>query len=306
MAGVSVQAPRRPRTQAADWLEIARPFSWTVGLGGVVVGTAAAALSARLDAGRFLLGMLAILFLQSGLNIVNEVFDVRNGVDTLETPRASRVLVEGRLDARAAYRAGVGCLLAAVALGAIFAWGLGLGPAPFWIGVLGALGGYFYTAPPVQFKYRALGVAVGFFFMGPLDVLAAQYVQVGAFTAAGLWASLPMGLLGSLILHANELRDADGDASAGIRTLSTLLGPSGASRFFDAMLVLIYGCVAAAVAARALPWPALLTLLTLPMALGCVRRIRGSDLARIDLETAKLQFVFGLLLTSGLLAAALA
>lgn len=301
---MSVHAPRRPQATPADWFEIARPFSWTVGLGGVVVGTAAAGLSGDFHAGRLALGLLAILLLQSGLNIINEVFDVRSGVDTPETPRASRVLVEGRLDAGSAYRGGVACLLGAVAIGLLFSWGLGLGPAPFWIAVLGAFGGYFYTAPPIQFKYRALGVFVGFAFMGPLDVMAAQYVQVGAFTAAGLWASLPMGLLGSLILHANEMRDADGDAAAGARTLSTLLGRLAAARFFDGMIALIYATVAAAVVLGALPWPALAVLFTLPMALGCVRRAHGSDLAKIDLESAKVQFAFMLLLTLGLAVAA--
>lgn len=299
---MSVQAPHRPHATIADWFEIARPFSWTVGLGGVLVGTAAGMLSGAFDGGRLLLGMLAILLLQSGLNIVNEVFDVRSGVDTLDTPRASRVLVEGRLDATLAHAAGIACLLGAVGVGAVFSWGLGLGPVPFWIGVAGAFGGYFYTAPPVHFKYRALGVAVGFFFMGPLDVLVAQYVQVGNFTAAGLWASLPMGLLGSLILHANELRDADGDAAAGIRTLSTLCGRLAGVWVFAVLTALIYACLAVGVGSRALPWAALAPLATLPLAAACLRRSRGGDLSRIDLETARLQFFFMLLLTLGLVA----
>ena len=43
-----------------------------------------------------------MLLLQVGTNVVNEIYDVRKGVDSITSPRASHAIVKGRLTERAA------------------------------------------------------------------------------------------------------------------------------------------------------------------------------------------------------------
>src|SRR6185437_11317253 len=106
------------------------------------------------------------VLLQAGTNIVNEIFDVRQGVDTIISPRASHALLKGRLSERAAFAAAAVAFLLAIAVGvALVAL---RGPAIIGLGVLGLVGGYGYTAPPLQYKYHALGVPLVFLLMGPL------------------------------------------------------------------------------------------------------------------------------------------
>jgi hypothetical protein len=54
-----------------------------------------------------------------------------------------------------------------------------------------------------------MGELTVFIFMGPAIVLGAYYVMALQFSAAALWASLPIGFLVAGILQANNLRDID-------------------------------------------------------------------------------------------------
>ena len=64
------------------------------------------------------------------------------------------------------------------------------------------LGAVFYT----PLKYRFLGDVVILLSFCVLPALGTSYVAVGQFELAVLWVALPVGLLASAILHANNMR----------------------------------------------------------------------------------------------------
>src|SRR3954447_10906912 len=97
-----------PSGKAATWLEIGRPFSWTASVVPVLVGSALAWHDGAFSLPLFLLVLLASIALQAGTNVINELYDVKNHVDTLESPRASRALVEGRFTGRGGRWGGLG------------------------------------------------------------------------------------------------------------------------------------------------------------------------------------------------------
>ena len=102
--------------------------------------------------------MLGGVLLHSGTNIINEIYDVRKGIDTIVSPRASHALLKARLTERQAFVAAFTAFGLAILVG-IYLIAL-RGPAIIGLGALGLLGGYFYTAPPFEYKYRALGVPI--------------------------------------------------------------------------------------------------------------------------------------------------
>ena len=62
------------------------------------------------------------MFLHAGTNIVNEVYDVRKGIDTITSPRASHAIVKGRMSERTALLiAGIAFALA-IAVGVYLVW----------------------------------------------------------------------------------------------------------------------------------------------------------------------------------------
>jgi 1,4-dihydroxy-2-naphthoate octaprenyltransferase len=302
--GVGARLARR----AGAWVEIVRPFSFTASTVPVAAAGALAALHGRFSWPLFLGALLAAVLLHVGTNVTNEIYDVRKGIDDITSPRASHALLKGRLTEREAF-ALVGAAFAAAA-----AMGVGLVAARGWpvvvLGLLGLVGGFGYTAPPLQYKFRALGLPLVFLLMGPLMVVGAYYVVAGAFSWQALVVSLPVGLLVAAILHGNEWRDLSDDARAGISTLSIRTGRRVAHRLYVSLVVGAYLALALAVAVGALPPPSLLAMLSLPL---LVRAIRASELgaggqqraiAMIDLETAQLHAAFGFLLAAGLVIAA--
>jgi 1,4-dihydroxy-2-naphthoate octaprenyltransferase len=248
--------------------------------------------------------LIGAVFLQIGTNITNEIYDVRNGIDSITSPRASHALLKGRVKEREAFT------LVAIAFAIAILVGLWLIAVRGWpvvvLGLLGLLGGFGYTAPPLQYKYKAVGVPLVFLLMGPLMVGGAYYVITGAWSVQALIASIPVGLLVAAILHGNEWRDITEDARFGIGTLSTQFGRKVAHWGYVALVAGAYMALAVAVLLKALPTSSLLAMLSMPL---LIRAIRASELgaigqqraiAKIDLETAQLHMWFGILLVIGL------
>ena len=116
--------------------------------------------------------------------------------------------------------------------------------------------------------YRGLGevaVAIGF---GPLMLLGAYVVQTGGVvTREAVVASLPIALLVALILYVNEIPDRRGDARAGKRTLPVRFSRDAVITGYRVAAAAAYVIVAVGVVVGLLPLPALLALLTVPLAL---------------------------------------
>jgi 1,4-dihydroxy-2-naphthoate octaprenyltransferase len=295
-------------TVGALW-EIARPFSFTASTVPVAAGGALAALVGAFDPWLFLVTLVGAVTLHIGTNVTNEIYDVRKGVDTIVSPRASHAIVKGRITDRAAYRFAIAAFAVAVLAG------LMLFQARGWpivaLGLIGLIGGYTYTAPPFQYKYGPIGLPLVFLLMGPLMVIGSYYAISGRFDAAAIAASIPVGLLVAAILHGNEWRDISEDARAGAVTFSVRAGRNAAHWLYIALVVGAYLALSAGVVLGFLPTWTLLAMLSLPL---LVRQIRSSELgatgqqraiAMIDLETAQLHAAFGFLLVAGLVVAAL-
>ena len=75
------------------------------------------------------------------------------------------------------------------------------------VGLGSVLVAVFYSAGPKPLGDTGLGEATVFFFMGPLMVVAAYYIQTEELAWAPFWASMPVAFLVTAILHCNNLRD---------------------------------------------------------------------------------------------------
>ena len=293
---------RALRRGGAIW-EILRPFAYTASVIPVLAGAAVAFVDGRWEWLPFLAALLGGVLLHSGTNIVNEIYDVRKGIDTIASPRASHALVKGRLTERAAF----------VAAGVAFALAVGVGlyllsirgPAIIALGLAGLVGGWGYTAPPLQYKYHALGVPLVFLLMGPLMVEGAYFAVTGTWSLTALVLSIPVGLLVAAILHGNEWRDIREDTRAGIVTLSSRIGRDWAHLSYVALVLGAYITLGLAVALRALPPATLLAILSLPFLAEVIRSAelgasgQARAIAMIDLQTARLHLAFGALLVAG-------
>ncbi len=264
-----------------------------------LIPMAAAALLARVERGSvdvplFALTALGLGAIHIGTNMTNDNFDYRSGADLAvkhHNPFAggSRVLLRGVLDLRAHLAVALAFLCLGIGVG-LYLVSL-RGPALLALGLLGFVFAVFYVAPPLRLAHHGVGEAAVAVAFGPLIVLGTYFVQTGRFDIAPLVLSIPFGLLVAAILWINEFPDLEADEAAGKRTLVSRLGLRRSADVYAAMLAAAYVVVPLGVLAAGLPWPALLVLLSLPLALraiGHARRHYGDPHALIPANAATL------------------
>jgi len=285
-------------TRRQAWYLALRPFSYTTAVIPVLVGTALAA-SEEFDLVLFVLALAGSVLILAGTNLATDFFDFVDGVQPVASFGASiqsglLTPKEVHVAAFVAFSAGAVCglILVAVAGWPILA-----------AGVASVLAGYFYTASPIKYGRRGLGEVGVFFFMGPLMVMGAHYVQLEELTWTSFYASLPIGLLVANILHANNLRDIQNDRSRAKVTISTIIDRPGADLLLWALVAGTFISIAACVVLDELSAWTLMTLGALPAAWLTLQMLRETEPVRLNLlvrNSARLHMHFGLLLALGL------
>jgi 1,4-dihydroxy-2-naphthoate octaprenyltransferase len=300
----------RVRRRADGLYEIVRPFAFTASVIPVLAGASLAWVKDLWAWPPFIACVLGAVLLHAGTNVVNEVYDVRKGIDTITSPRASHAIVKGRISERAALLFAGMAFALAVGVGVYLAWSRGLPIVA--LGLIGLIGGWGYTAPPLEYKNRALGVPLVFVLMGPLMVEGAFFAVSGTWSLTALVLSVPVGLLVAAILHGNEWRDIREDSRAGISTLSSRIGRRWAHYGYVALVLGAYMVLAVTVILGVLPAWSMLAILSLPFLAQVIRSAelgatgQARAIAMIDLQTARLHLAFGTLLVVGLVLSRLA
>ncbi|KPK00185.1 MAG: hypothetical protein AMS20_15300 [Gemmatimonas sp. SG8_28] len=301
VAEVREQSTGPGQRTAAAWLQATRPFSFTASIVPVLLGTVLGAFAGSFHPWLAVVALVGGLAIHAGANLVSDYYDFRNGVDAEDTYGSSGVLTGRLLTPQEVFLGGLVAFAIAAAAGAYLV--TVRGPVILLLGLIGVLGGFFYTARPLGYKYRALGDIGIFLLFGPLMVLGAFFVQAGALSWLPLIVALPVGFLVTAILHANNLRDIPFDGRAGIKTLAMVAGGRGSRAIYATLLVGAYVAVVAFSVLGLVPMLALAALLSAPIAVRNLRLImRASspgEMAMADVMTAQLHMAFGVLLTLG-------
>lgn len=300
-------APERmKRNEVAIWFQAVRVFSFTASVTPVLLGGAVAFGSpGNLRWSNFPLFLVSAVLFHAATNLINDYYDFAKGVDQKDTFGSSGVLVGKLLSPQEVRRGafflfGLGFLLG---LPLVFSRGIPI----LILGLIGILGGYFYTARPVGYKYLALGDLLVFILMGVLLVVGAFFAVTGKVTLNAVLTSLPIAALVTAILHANNLRDIRQDTKAGIKTLASCLGHKRSKMEYLSLIIFAYGTVFLMILTGRLPPLALLVFLSLPMAWKNIQKILISQpdnpqgIAMLDVATAKLHLLFGLLMVLAIL-----
>jgi 1,4-dihydroxy-2-naphthoate octaprenyltransferase len=233
-----------------------RPKFLVASVAPVIVGSALGYAAAGFFLpGLFVLAVLAVAFLNLGVNLTNDYFDHISGNDWANrnpTPFSGgrRFIQEGILSPKTTLLLALVNLTVASIIGvaivvvtqSVFILALGLA---------GLAGGFFYTAPPVKLGYRSAGEPAIALLVGVLPVCGAYYLQTTAMHAIVLVPACLLGLLVFLVILANEFPDVAADAAADKRTLVVRAGVPVSIWIYR--IALVAGYVVAAVSI--LRWP---------------------------------------------------
>ncbi|HLT20712.1 MAG TPA: 1,4-dihydroxy-2-naphthoate octaprenyltransferase [Thermomicrobiales bacterium] len=289
-----------------NWWMATRPFSFTASIVPVLVGTLLAAYEGHFDFTMFVLVIVASVLVHAGSNLVNDYYDHVKGADAPHQLGRGGMIQRGLISPRAIFIYGLALFAIATVIGFYIVYLVGWPVLLFALPSLAAA--YLYTGGPKPLGYVALGEVTVFIFMGPVIVAGSYYVQTGAVSWEAVLVSLPIGLLVTAILQANNIRDIDDDLAANKRTLATFIGHRWAVREYVVLLLGSYVVLGALTLGGAIPLGALLVFLTLPKAIELIRVVRyRTSAAALNLllrKTAGLHLQFGTLLAGVLLVAA--
>jgi 1,4-dihydroxy-2-naphthoate polyprenyltransferase len=190
----------------------------------------------------FALAAVGAVAMHVAANTFNDVFDWESGADPLNNDYfmpfsgGSRSIELGLITLKGLRAVAISALLVgALCGGALMLMGQ-------WVllgfGLVGAFAAYFYTAPPIRLAARrGLGeLFVGLCF-GPLMTAGVIAASTGVVDARAFLVGVPVGLLVTAILWANEIPDAKSDALVGKNHLVVTLGMGGAKVGYALLLV---------------------------------------------------------------------
>lgn len=184
-----------------------------------------------------LVGALAI---QIATNGFNDVIDARKGADTHRRLGPARVTASGLLSPRTVTTLSCGFLMVAVACGVWLYQSCG------WpiiaIGIPSLFLAYGYTGGPLPLAYRGLGECFVLIFFGWVAVCGTVFIQSQQWPIEAWLLGTQVGLLSTVLISINNLRDRDEDASTGKHTLAVRWGVR-ASRLLLAAEILLPGLI---------------------------------------------------------------
>lgn len=300
-----MKSSEKPGLLKTWWISV-RPFSFTASVTPLFFGSILAVThgGAVFNGWLFVLTLLAMVLLQAGANVWNDVCDFRQGLDREVFPVSGGV-VRGLLTVRQAVIGS--CLL--FGLGSLL--GLMISYFAGWpvlvLGIVGVAIGILYSVASLGLKYNCLGDLAVFLNFGIFGSLGSWLVQARKFSWLPVIWAVPVSLLVIGILHANNWRDLSGDREGKVRTVASYLGDHGSVKYFSFLviapyiLVLFFMLPGLSARLPSMPLSFLATFLSFPLALALLRKAERRVLQALDGETAKLNLLFGVLCVAALL-----
>ena len=297
-------------TKVFTWLVIMRLPFLTASIVPILVGAAVSNfMGFDVSWGWLGLTILGGSLLHIGTNTANDYFDHTSGTDEanynymVPYSGGSRSIQMGLISAKGMLTVS----LISFALSALVGVPLiqKAGMDVLWLGLIGFVSGFFYTAPPFRFASRkGLGeLLIGVNF-GPLMVVGSALIQTGIILPEAILAGIPIGLLVAAIVYVNEFPDHDGDKATGKDTLIVVFGPEKARLGYVILVVGTYVSITVMALSGTFP---MLSLIALPAAYFGIRAIQTlyqyyNDrlLMPANAGTINMHFVTGILFCIGI------
>ncbi|NNC40827.1 MAG: 1,4-dihydroxy-2-naphthoate polyprenyltransferase [Acidimicrobiia bacterium] len=283
------------------WWQAARPHTLPAAATPVLVGAGLATGDGVFRWGPFLAAMFGALAIQVAANFTNDLSDARKGADTDARIGPPRMVASGIISERQMAAATAAAFVLASIAGVYLIVEAGWVIAA--IGLTSIVAAIGYVGGPRPYGYRGLGELFVFVFFGLIATVTSRYVHDQSAPLDAWLLAIPVGLLVTAILVANNVRDIETDAEAGKRTLAVIIGRERTRTLFA---VLVFGSFVAIAIFGVFGWTAQATLFAVflaPFSAGLVRTVysktEGPALVRVLKGTARLHLLVGLVLAAG-------
>lgn len=219
------------------WILTTRPKTLILSVFPFFVGTCVALNKVgQLDFSIMAFAILSALFIQIGTNFINDVYDFKNKADKVTRLGPKRGIQSGILTSSQVFLAALFCFALALISGIPLVL---MGGAPIcFILILSVIFGFIYTGGPKPLAYNGLGELFVIIFFGLVSTMCAYFFQTGYIDNSIALVGLQLGLLASMPIAINNLRDIEDDAKVDKKTLAVRCGKTFA-RIEISLLVLV-------------------------------------------------------------------
>jgi 1,4-dihydroxy-2-naphthoate octaprenyltransferase len=238
----------------------------------VLAGVAASYyVTGEINVTHLVLASIGALLAHMSVNILNIYFDYKSGIDfnTERTPFSggSPVLVSGLIDAKKALIFGLATMAAVCGIGIYFVVQYSWTILPIGLGGLVIIYAYTPYITKVPVLTEIIGPGLGFGLM----TLGTYFTQTGGYSAAGVYASVVVGLLVANLLLLNEFPDVEADRVGGRKHLPIIIGRRRTAVIYCLITAAAYAVLLTSAISGVVSWLALLGLATLPLGIKAMR-----------------------------------
>ena len=213
------------------WISAFRPRTLFLAAAGVILGSGLALHVNKFDLSTALLTLITALLLQLLSNLANDLGDYVKGTDQTGKRLGPTRSVQSGIIQPYQMKIGIGITaLITMVSGLILLLRLfhtiGLVAIVVFIivGFFSLLAALFYTLGSRPYGYKGWGDFFAFLFFGPIAVVGTYYLQTQMIDLRSLFPSIGMGILSSMILNINNMRDIENDFKSDKRTIAVRLG----------------------------------------------------------------------------------
>ena len=217
------------------WIGLSRPPFLLVGILPYLLGAVmAAAGTYPVRWGIFSLGFLGAVLIMLSTYYGGEYWDYEG--DLLSSGNrfagGTRVMLKGILPKTAPLTGSLVTLILAAAVGLLLQFVYRTGPWTLPLGVIGMIGGFFYSTRPVRWVATGTGELWIAFCYGWLPVAVGYYLQAGTFAPAILPVSLPIAFACFNVILLNEFSDYEADTKTNKKNLTVRFGKPFSAKLY--------------------------------------------------------------------------
>ncbi len=288
------------KEQLKNWIYTVQAFAWVIAVSSVTFGSALAWHEGKGNAWYYFLTLIAGVLMQCGVNSFNAYDNFVKGIEAQKTSHGASVspLVRGLIKADDVKTLGYSAFTVASLIGFYLAYKCGWPVLVF--GAIGLFGGRNYTGGRFSYKYLGLGPIFVFFLMGTFMVLPSYFIQSGHYEWWPALASVPISLLISMVMHANDIRDIEDDRKTNTVTIATRLGRKKALVLYCLFWIAAYAVQFWCIKLGYLPYTTLITALLIPVLIKMMRThfdesVSRTEVISLEIISARLMLFYGIL-----------
>ncbi|MFT6124289.1 MAG: 1,4-dihydroxy-2-naphthoate octaprenyltransferase, partial [Shewanella sp.] len=226
-----------------SWFMAIRPRTLPAAIGPLLIGNMLAIGLEQFSLLIAFTSMLCAVLLQISVNLANDYFDFKNGIDTEERIGPIRVTQSGILAPSSVRNAMIGCLVISLLVGSLLivhgGWPIAI------LATASILGALCYSGGPYPLASHGLGEIAAFVFFGLVAVVGSYYLQAGTTTMTAWLLGCAIGFFNAAIMLVNNTRDISTDTKAGKNTLAVRIGEAQAKVLYQSFVYLPFGIIIA-------------------------------------------------------------